>query len=300
MANTIYKDVLSPESDLKLWDGSTGEFNRTNSSGGTDTLNVFQWIGVDVLNKYGARTDSAIHSALLAIGTSNKAVVWLAPGTWTISATRDWSAYANVVFVIPPGALLSYGAYGITFPGEIWAGSYKIFSGTGSIEIASIQDINVAWWGVSTAESAANNYDFMQYAVNALTSSGGTVRWDLLPLGTYQIDDAIEVTTSNTRLISRKGVVLKQTTTNYIIYAHGTDASNKDENVEILSFDLDMNNQQEIAVYGQYLQDSVARDIDVANATGANPDSVQFVSSTNCVEGYTSQIDENLKTRFLL
>lgn len=287
MANTLYKAKISPEVDIELWDGSTSTFTRPNSTGGTDTLNVLQYPGVDVLNKYGGQTDTQIDNALSGIGTTNLAYVWLAPGTWTISNNSDWSAYSNVTFVIPPGAVLSRGANTITFGGPIQAGTYKIFSGTGNIEIPPIQEINVAWWGVSTGESAANNYDFMQYAINALAATGGTVRWDLLPIGTYTIDDQLEMTMPNSRYLSRAGVVIQQSTAaKYAIYAHGTDSGNKDDHVGIQGFDIDMNSKHTIGIYCQYLNDSYVRDCYVENATAT--DSIVIEDSTDTVEGYSS------------
>jgi len=86
--------------------------------------------GVDILQVYGGgviRSHATIDSALTAIGTTDKAVIWLSPGTWTISANVDWSSYTNVTIEIPPGAVLSHGAHTILIGGPLKAGLYQLF-----------------------------------------------------------------------------------------------------------------------------------------------------------------------------
>lgn len=160
MAGTIDKGLIGKQ-DISHWDGTaTKTLSRTTSSGYDLTLSCYDHIGVDICKVYGGsslKTKAVIDLALAAVGTSDLVQFWLAPGTWTIGATLDMSAYTNITFNIPPGALLSHGANVITFGAPVKAGPYKIFSGAGQAKMAGTQRVVYAeWWDSNVAKAAAS------------------------------------------------------------------------------------------------------------------------------------------------
>jgi len=159
------------EEDIEHWTGTAVKtFTRTTSTGGSLTLTKVGY-EVDALISYGGcinYTQATILSALAAIGTTNKVMLLLRPGTWVISSDADWSAYTNVTFRIVPGAVLQI-ATGTTttFGGPIEAGTYKIFDlvGTGKVLFGSgsVKDYHPEWYGVgeTIADDASFNLPIM-------------------------------------------------------------------------------------------------------------------------------------------
>jgi hypothetical protein len=139
-AGTFTKGKLAKE-DASLWDGTeTKTSSRSTSTGYSLTLHDFDWVGVDVLQVYGAginRTSTTIASALTGVGAVNKVGLWLSPGAWVIS--DDHTLTANITLICPPGVDLQIGA-GKTFTvqGNIIAGPYQIFSGAGTVSITGV------------------------------------------------------------------------------------------------------------------------------------------------------------------
>ncbi|MFH2073995.1 MAG: hypothetical protein ABIJ57_01430 [Pseudomonadota bacterium] len=135
---------------MNRWDGVTSTFTRETSTGSTITLGKIG-VEVDALQVYGAGvnyTDATIISALTAIGTTNKVALVLRPGTWTVSANRNWSAYTNVTFRIPPGVLISHGAYTLNIPNPE-AGPYQWLTGAGAVTFTNAQLTYPQWEGGS-------------------------------------------------------------------------------------------------------------------------------------------------------
>jgi hypothetical protein len=168
---TITKGNIGKE-DMGLWNGTSSmTFERLASTGYTLTMHSVDWPGVDVLQVYGggvARTGGVISSAVTAIG-SNPAQLWLSPGTWTISA--DLSIPSTLALNVPAGAILSVGAgQTLTINGPIIAGSYQIFSGSGTVTLAGeALDFRLGAWssggtGIRTTDatlgSGANVNEF--------------------------------------------------------------------------------------------------------------------------------------------
>ncbi len=112
-------------------------------------------------------TGGSIKDILTALGTSKKATIILGhtgasnTTTYTVGQNADWSAYTNVTFKVVPGAVLSHGAFTITFGGpvELSPGS---LSGAGLVTFAdtSVSNVNPDWY-VGTDTQA------VQYAVNS-------------------------------------------------------------------------------------------------------------------------------------
>jgi len=130
---------------------------------------------VDVAQVYGGGTtmsDSSLSSAIQFIGTTRKAVLLLRPGAWTIAASV--TVPSNLAVVIPYGAVLTVSSgKTLTFNGPFEAGSYQVFSGTGSVlfGLNAADVIRVAWWdgtGPTLTANAANDHTAaIQAAVDA-------------------------------------------------------------------------------------------------------------------------------------
>ena len=218
---TSYKGFIGGD-DINWWDGVSRTFERRTSTGGMLELNKIYSV-VDVLEVYGDGTDysdTTINAALSRIGTATKVGLLLQPGTWTVSANTDWSAYTNITFTLPPGAVISRGAYTLNIP-NVNAGYYQIFSGTGAITLSgTIREAVAQWWGVDgTADDVP-----IQAAVNSL-SKGAVV----FPYYTYGISAAITGKT-DVSLIGIGKPVFKQTTAdiNLIVLSDVTDMEVRD------------------------------------------------------------------------
>ncbi len=103
-------------------------------------------------------TQAAITAACTAIGSGTKTLL-LHPGTWTISSNVDWAAICpNTTFKVPPGAIISHGAFTISMPMPE-AGPYQILSGTtGTITYNSTgaKQILPEWYG-AVGDASTNN-----------------------------------------------------------------------------------------------------------------------------------------------
>ena len=149
-----------------------------------DNFDLVMGPEVDALVTYGSGityTDATITAALSAMGTTTKGTLLLRPGTWVISASKDWSAYTNVTFKIMPGAILSHGTYTLNIPNPI-AGVYQWLSGTGAVTFCgTIKEVYPEWFG-AVADNSTDNTNALQYALNS-QASGGVVKFST---GTYR------------------------------------------------------------------------------------------------------------------
>jgi hypothetical protein len=170
MTTTITKGQIG-EQDFNKYDGSgTNTFSRTTSAGDTLTLNKVGY-EVDALDVYGAGvtyTDATITSALTAIGNTTKCTIVLKPGTWTISANKDWSSYTNVTFKIPRGVVISHSSYNVALP-YVDAGDYYFFSGTGTATVLN-KTVLIDWWCSDTTGATD-----MSWGLQQAISSGDVV-----------------------------------------------------------------------------------------------------------------------------
>jgi hypothetical protein len=177
MTTVINKGQIG-EQDIYRFDGSgTNTFTRDTSTGATLTLNKFGY-EVNALTAYGGGvllTNATVTACLTAIGTTTKATVFLAPGTWTFSTNIDYSAYTNITFKLPPGALISHGSYTLNIP-NIEAGLYQIFTGAGAVTISgSTKTTYPEWFGTNTTPGTTDMTSALQGAITAL-SAGGVVK----------------------------------------------------------------------------------------------------------------------------
>lgn len=177
-AQTITKGSIG-EQDFNKYNGVTSTFTRATSSGGTITLNKVGY-EVDALMSYGGGvnyTNATITSALTAIGTTNKVALVLRPGTWVVSASVNWAAYTNVTLKFAPGAVLSHGAYTISWGGAIEAlPNQQIRTGTGAWTLtANVPEVWVDWFGVNTTPGTTDMINPINTALNAITT--GEIRF---------------------------------------------------------------------------------------------------------------------------
>jgi len=105
---TFSKNQLAKE-DFLLWAGtSTKTASRTTSESYTLTLHLLDWVGVDVLHKYGGsvnQNSTSIAAALTAIAAvTDPLQLWFAPGTWSLTQSHTFGT--NLVVNMAPGAII--------------------------------------------------------------------------------------------------------------------------------------------------------------------------------------------------
>ncbi len=188
----LYKGNLAP-SDFKMWDGSSATtFSRDTDTGGAETLNRMSWSGIDILEVFGDKTNrnlATINSALERIGSSNSVAVWLSPGSWSI--TDDVTITSNINLIVPPGASLSITAgKTITINGPFSAGTYQVFSTTGTVIFGSLatKEVLPHWWG-GVGDANTDNYAAFAAAIASLPNGGKIY----IPAGRYKLTDELAV-----------------------------------------------------------------------------------------------------------
>jgi len=197
---TVTKGQIGKQ-DIYIYTGDSTErtFSRGTSTGYDITLNAVDWVGVDALMVYGGgvnRTNATITSTLAGIGTDDDTEIWIAPGTWTISANVDWSSYTNVTIRFAPGAILSHGAYTIDLysPDLIESGPVQqIFSGEGTVSFSVPGVQYSAWWGTDG--------DAIQSALTAMLSKGTTI----IPAGSTDISTELTIGSINNWTVKSEG-----------------------------------------------------------------------------------------------
>ncbi len=169
--------------DLQGWNGTASyTFTAVNDDGRTMTLMDVDWVGVDVVQMYGARTTAALTEALTAIGTSALARVYLAPGSWPVSDDYDISAYTNIQFHFPPGMSFTIApqkTLTLPSPYHVEAGHYKIFNheedidgNRGATAFGVPGKTSVKWFG-AVGDGSTNDDTAIDEAITA--GGGGTI-----------------------------------------------------------------------------------------------------------------------------
>lgn len=155
MTDTLTKGSIY-KNDLALWDGASLTGSRKTSTGGTQTLDKFEWIGVDVYAIEGERTLSAISNIISIIGSTNERSIWLSPGEWTI--TDDLTITSNISLLIPNGATLNVSAgKTLTINGEIRFPMRQVFTGTGSVVFDNVFMVFADWFGSARDKTCISN-----------------------------------------------------------------------------------------------------------------------------------------------
>jgi hypothetical protein len=172
--STLTKGLIG-EQDIEHYDGVDDTFNRVVTSGNSIILNT---VGgeVDALMVGGNgvnRTDTTINTVLTTIGTTRKRMVLIRPGTWTISANRDWSAYTNITFHILPGALLSHGAFTLNIPNPV-AEPVQWLTGAGAVTFSGKPRVVYPEWFGAVGDGVTDDATVLQTAINSMSS--GTLR----------------------------------------------------------------------------------------------------------------------------
>jgi hypothetical protein len=112
-------------------------------------------------------------TTILTAQTANSGVaIVLATGTWNIN--NNLTITNNII--IPQGAVLNVASgKTVTIRGSLNAGLYKIFSGSGTVILASnIREAYPQWWG-ALGNGTEDDTIAIQSAINSLSSIGGTV-----------------------------------------------------------------------------------------------------------------------------
>lgn len=124
-------------------------------------------------------TQAALTAALAAISISQK-VLYLQPGTWSITA--DLTIPSNVTLKVERGVVLSIATTKtLTINGGLDAGLYQVFScvGTGKVVFGSgsVKEVYPQWWG-AIADNSTDSTSALQaafYTFGGTTGIGGTV-----------------------------------------------------------------------------------------------------------------------------
>jgi parallel beta-helix repeat protein len=192
--------------DLVMPDPSPGEYIGWNADGsnlenksGPIVYDATPW-EIDALVTYGggtAYTKATIDAALTAIGTSTKATLLLRPGNWTITASSDYSSYANVLWRLPNGAYFTISSgQTLTIPSPdhlMVLPTQQIFSGAGAASFAGTGTVYPEWWGINgTSDETEINLAFASLA------AGGTVD---CAAASYTIDGYITPANNTTMII---------------------------------------------------------------------------------------------------
>ena len=180
--------------DLAWWDGTgTRTTDRTTSEGYTLTMRRFETVGVNLSAAYGGSVNhnsTTIQSALTATGSSQKAIFWLAPVTWSI--TDDITITSNITLAIPPGATLDVTAgKTITIQGPLFTdGLYQVaVDGTLGGEIAFTSNKVIAWMYPEFFGAAGDNSTDDETEINLALFTGLNVR--LTSRTGYRVDDEL-------------------------------------------------------------------------------------------------------------
>lgn len=134
--------------DLGMYDGVSTTFTRRTSAGGTFTLSRIGNM-VDVCSAYGdstTRTAAILNFCTSTIGTTNTLGLDFGVGEWTIDV--DASIPANMIPVVNPGASFAISSGKVlTFGAQVVAGSYRIFTGAGTVAFAAGSFVKTSWFG---------------------------------------------------------------------------------------------------------------------------------------------------------
>lgn len=185
----------------------------------------------------------------------------------------------TLTVIVLKGGTINQSTYSITFNGPFDGGegtTGRIFLGTGSIEINN--PINMAWFGVSPSESAANNTTYGNDAINAIPATGQKIYYALI--GTTQIDNYWELAISNTTINLGPGVTIQGTAATYLLFIHGTDRETRISNIRVNGGVFDGDSTASIGLVLQYIDNSIIEDVETNNFTS---DGISWLGPTGSV-----------------
>jgi hypothetical protein len=166
--NGFYKVVLKNSAGVTKW--TMDKVEGINSF-------YFPAYEVDAVTTYGSGTSytsTTISTALTAIGTVNRTVLVLRPGSWTLLS--NLTIPPNIVLKIAPGATITQtAAFTLTINGPFHAGLYQVFSGFAAGDIifgpGSVKEIWGEWFGASGGATGAVNSTALQNALDSVVAS---------------------------------------------------------------------------------------------------------------------------------
>jgi hypothetical protein len=167
-----------------------------------------------LLSDYGSITD-----AVSAVGGISATLLCDAP----INLGSNTNITANINFVAVRGCLITTTGYTLTFTGNLQAGLYQIFTGTGTV--TGLKESRPEWFGASPSASAATNVTAFQAAINSLAVTAYTPAYDAstgwveISQGLYQINDKLTIL-PYTKIRANGQVIIESTdVTKDIIYS---------------------------------------------------------------------------------
>jgi hypothetical protein len=192
MTDIITKGKIFKE-DTAIFDGGSATTGtRKTSTGGTQTLNKFDWVGADVHAIYGGRTSAELASAVAVAGTTNKRQLFLSPGAWALEA--NLTIPSNIHLVMAEGAQID-GGFTLTIDGRFTGGDDP-FGGA----------VTVAWGADAVG---------MYYSSGALvivggaTFSGATLTSPVINTGvsgTAVLDEDNMASNSDTKIATQQSI----------------------------------------------------------------------------------------------
>ena len=119
-----------------------------------------------------------LDAAILAIGSDNITLVISS----TVTLAQNTTAPANVELVFTRGGLIVDAGFDLTINGQMSAGSFPIFSGTGTVVIASIKSQTIPQWFGATGDGVT---DDTAAVLKVIATNSGKYHY---PRGTYLVD----------------------------------------------------------------------------------------------------------------
>lgn len=221
MTGTVTKGAAFRQ-DFDLYDGVSTASSRIDSTGGTVTgLKVGNT--VDVLAVYGDgtnRTDATLQAAMNAVGSTKPVAFELDPSEWAIF--NDLTLTSNITLFVPPGASFNVASgKTLTINGDLNAGLYKVFSGSGTV-VGPARAIAIYphWWDINGLGGADDGAALA--AAWAAATSGQTVYH---PAGTYLTGTQL-VILDDARYVFTKGATLTRAASLVTPVIYGQDKSN--------------------------------------------------------------------------
>ena len=221
----VYKHFVAGRSsaditDLVGYTGNVGQEDINFGSGlATDTFTIVGYNGATVTltkvpafaaniasiikgkwyveQKAGDQCDSTLEGSVAWVATTlngDEAAIEL-PGNYSYNCGTSYEIPSNLSVNYQRGAIWDIdNGITLTHSGYIDAGSYKIFSGAGSV-ISSSSSTNAVfdstWWGVSPSATSTINADGLNKSIDFFAAlNGGTVTANP---GTYATDDTVTV-----------------------------------------------------------------------------------------------------------
>jgi len=200
IVNDLTALEATPAADdyIVLIDKSTGEVKTVTTANLTRVVVLGSIPGRRIYVVDAAETDQgaagegkSVKDFVNAIGSASATLLFTHSGagsTTTYTLTTSETTPDNITVIMEHGAILD-GAGTLTINGPFEADLSPHFGASITIVFGTSQPLNIEWWGVSTAETAANNRTYANKAIAAAINKGKLKVNDL-----YEVSDVLQVT----------------------------------------------------------------------------------------------------------